>query len=445
MSLTSILTAAGSALTTAQYRMAVSQTNVANVDDETYSRKTVSTTATSTTSAVSSGVVTRAADAYLSKAVISTASAASRDSTIDSYLQTYDASLGSVDGGDDISSLLDAFQTALSSLASSSTSASAKAQVVSAASAVASSLNSLSSDIQDLRTQANSEIATTVDSINTSLSTLQSLNDQIVTTAAQGGDTTSLEDQRTAELATLSSMIGISSYLTSDNKVAIYTTSGDQLLGASAAKLSYAASSSLSADTVYPDTISGVMLNGKDITTATASGSLGALITLRDDTLVGEQDAIDALAGALIAQVNAVAADTFTGTDAGDIAVSATLLADPSTFTSDATTASNLLTVLSSDVPFAAAGSMSAGTSSLLDYASSFVSTAATMISDATAQSESSTATHDAATTRLANLTAVNLDEELALLEVYQQGYQANAQLISMVQDLFDTLISMVN
>jgi flagellar hook-associated protein 1 FlgK len=356
MSLTSILTAAGSALTTAQYRMAVSQTNVANVDDETYSRKTVATTATSTTSAVSSGVVTRAADAYLSKAVITTASAASRDSTIDSYMQTYDASLGSVDGGDDISSLLDAFQTALSGLASSSTSASAKAQVVSAASAVASSLNSLSSDIQDLRTQANSEIATTVDSINTSLSTLQSLNDQIVTTTAQGGDTTSLEDQRAAELATLSSMIGITSYLTSDNKVAIYTTSGDQLLGASAAKLSYTASSSLSADTVYPDTISGVMLNGKDITTATTSGSLGALITLRDDTLVGEQDAVDALAGGLIAQVNAVAADTFTGTDAGDIAVSATLLADPSTFTSDAAVASSLLTVLTSDVSFAAAG-----------------------------------------------------------------------------------------
>jgi flagellar hook-associated protein 1 FlgK len=240
-------------------------------------------------------------------------------------------------------------------------------------------------------------------------------------------------------------MIGITSYVTSDNTVAIYTTSGDQLLGASAAKLSYTASSSLSADTVYPGTISGVMLNGKDITTATTSGSLGALITLRDDTLVGEQDAIDALAGALIAQVNAVAADTFTGTDAGDIAVSATLLADPSTFTSDATVASTLLTVLTSDVSFAAAGNMSAGTSSLLDYASSFVSTAATMISDAADQSESSTATYDAATTRLANLTAVNLDEELALLETYQQGYQANAQLISMVQDLFDTLISMVN
>jgi len=50
-----------------------------------------------------------------------------------------------------------------------------------------------------------------------------------------------------------------------------------------------------------------------------------------------------------------------------------------------------------------------------------------------------------AAATRLANLTAVNLDEELAMLEIYEQGYQANAQLMSMVQDLFDALISMVS
>ena len=31
------------------------------------------------------------------------------------------------------------------------------------------------------------------------------------------------------------------------------------------------------------------------------------------------------------------------------------------------------------------------------------------------------------------------------MLEIYEQGYQANAQLMSMVQDLFDALISMVS
>lgn len=445
MSLTSILTSAGAALTTAQYRMSVAQTNVANVDDETYSRKTVTTTATSITSAVSNGAVTRAADRYLSQAVVASASAASRDSVIDTYMQAYDASLGSVDGGDDIASLLDAFQSAISGLASEPSSTSAKAQVVSAASQVAETLNSLSGDLQALRTQANTEIASTVEAINTSLSTLKSLNDQIVTTSAQGGDVTTLEDQRAAELSALSSMIGITSYTTSDNRVAIYTSSGDQLLGASAAKLSYTASSSLSADTVYPGSISGITLNGKDVTTRVTGGALGALVTLRDQTLTGEQDALDSLAAGLISQVNTVSAGLFSGSDAGDIAVSASLLADPSSLASDQTLATALISVLTSPVSFAAAGQLAAGQSSLLDYAASFVSTAATTIADAAEQAESSSATHEAAATRLANLTAVNLDEELAMLEIYEQGYQANAQLMSMVQDLFDALISMVS
>ena len=57
----------------------------------------------------------------------------------------------------------------------------------------------------------------------------------------------------------------------------------------------------------------------------------------------------------------------------------------------------------------------------------------------------SALSTYEAATTRLQNTTAVNVDEELALLTTYQSQYEANAQLVSMVQELFDTLIQMVN
>jgi len=171
----------------------------------------------------------------------------------------------------------------------------------------------------------------------------------------------------------------------------------------------------------------------------------GGGITLRDQTLTGEQDALDSLAAGLISQVNTVSAGLFSGAGAGDIAVSASLLADPSSLASDQSLATALISVLTSPVSFTAAGQLAAGQSSLLDYAASFVSTAATTISNAADQAENASATHEAATTRLANLTAVNLDEELAMLEIYEQGYQANAQLMSMVQDLFDALISMVS
>jgi len=571
MSLTSILVSAGSGLTTAQYQMAVAQTNVSNADTAGYSRKTTSTTATTLTSAVSTATVTRAADAYLSKTVDKTAAANGRDAIINTYLQSYDASLGSVDGGDDVSSLLTAFQTALTNLASSST-ASTKAAAVSAASSLASSIRSLSGEIQSLRTEANSEISDTVGTINTTLSSLKSLNDQIVSTAASGGDTSDLEDQRAAAVTTLSSLIGVTTYTTSDNRVMVYTTGGQQLLGTAAATLSYNASSALSATATYPGSISGILVNGQDITTSISSGKLGGLITLRDDTLVDQQSALDQLASTLIDQVNAAANagssspaassltsassvsgsdafsasgslrvavtdssgavvstqdldlssystvddliaglntisgvsasitdgklviaasdgangvalgdidasvggqgvsdyfgfnDVFSGGSASDIAVASKLSADASTFPTAALSTSGTLTVgaiaiasgasttadaisaaLSKDVSFASAGDMAASKSSLLNRAAGFVASGATLVSNASTQADASSDAYTAATTRLSNLTSVNLDEELAQLELYQQAYQANAQLVSMVRDLFDTLMSMVN
>lgn len=571
MSLTSILTSTGAALTTAQYQIAIAQTNVANADDTSYSRKTVSTTATTATLAVSSATVTRAADAYLAKAVDKTAAAAGRDAVIDTYLQSYDASLGSVDGGDDVSSLLTAFQTALTNLASSST-ASTKASAVSAATSLASSIKSLSGEIQSLRSQANLEIAETVDTINGTLDTIKALNDEIVSTTAAGGDVSDLEDRRAAAVTTLSSLMGVTTYKTSDNRVMIYADGGEQLLGASAAKLAYDASSSLSAGATYPGAIAGVTVNGKDITTSLTSGKLGGLVSLRDDLLVGEQDALDQLASTLITQVNAAANtgsaspppnsltsaapvsgsdafsatgslrvavtdssgavvatqdldlsgyatvddlitglntvsglsasivdgklmiaavsssngvaladigasvagqglsdyfgfnDIFSGDSAGDIAVSTRLTADASKLpvatldgggalavgdvaiaSGGAGAASAISSALSADVAFTAAGKLTAGQSSLLDYATAFVSTAATTVSSAASQAQTTGDAHDAAVSRLANLTTVNLDEELAMLETYQQVYQANAQLASIVQDLFDVLVNMVN
>jgi flagellar hook-associated protein 1 FlgK len=567
MSLSSIIGAAGSALTASQTRIAVANLNVANADDLTYTRKTVTSAVSTTTQTLSDATILRVADSYLSKTVLKTAAAAGGDAVTDSYMQSYDAALGSTDGGDDISSLMTAFSTALSAL-SSSPDATSKAQLVSDASALADGIRSLSAEVQDLRTQANSQIETTVGTVNQSLKSLASLNDQIATVSAQGGDTTALEDQRDAALTTLSGLMGVSSYLTADNQLRVYSTGGDALLGTTAATLSYTASSQLGASATYPGSISGITLNGKDITTSQTTGELGALVTLRDQTLPAEQDKLDALASTLITQVNAAtnagtsapapssltsadavsASDAFSaagtlrvavtdssgkvvssqdvdlstlstvgdlvtalngvsglsaaigsdgklsitttssangvsladdgagvsarfgfndllrGSTASTIGVSSKLTSDPSGLptatlsmtatlaagdlalaSGDSTIADKLSSLLTSSVSFAATGSQAAKTVSLSSYASSFVSGAATLIAAAASQSQASTAASDAATSRLQNLTAVNIDEELANLTQYQTQYEANAQLISIAKDLFDTLVSMVS
>ena len=567
MSLSSIIGAAGSALTASQTRIAVANLNVANADDLTYTRKSVTSAVSTTTQTLSDATILRVADSYLSKTVLKTAAASGGDAVTDTYMQSYDAALGSTANGDDVSSLMTAFATSLSALASSAD-ATTKAQLVADASSLAQGIKSLSGEVQTLRTQANTQIETTVGTINQSLKSLASLNDQIATATAQGGDTTSLEDQRDAALTTLSGLMGVSSYVTADNQLRVYTTGGDALLGTTAATLSYTASSQLGASATYPGAISGILLNGKDITASQTTGELGALVTLRDTTLPAEQDELDALASTLITQVNAVtnagsavpapnsltsagtvsATDAlsatgtlrvavtdssgkavstqdldlssyatvgdlmtalnaisglsaslgsdgkltiaatsgangvaladdgagisakfafnslFTGSAASDIGVSSKLTRDASglppaalSLTStlaagdlalasgDSTIADKLSSLLTSSVSFAATGSQAAKTVSLASYASSFVSGAATMIAAAATQSANSTAASDAATSRLQNLTAVNIDEELANLTQYQSQYEANAQLISIAKDLFDTLVSMVS
>ena len=568
MSLSSIIGAAGSALTASQVRIATANANVANADDLTYTRKTVTSTPTTATVSVSNTTVQRAADAFLSKTVLSTAASAGYDSTVDSFMQSYDSALGSTTGGDDISSLLTRFQTALSTLDSSTGADTAKAGVVSAASTLASAVRGLSGEVQTLRGQANTQIETTVGTVNQSLKTLASLNDQIATTTAQGGDATGLEDQRDAALSTLSGLVGVSSYVTTDNQLRVYTTGGDALLGTTAATLSYTASSQLGAGSTYPGAIAGITLNGKDVTTSLGSGTLGALVTLRDTTLPAEQDKLDALTSTLITQVNAVAnagssvpapnsltsastvnasdalsatgtlrvavvdssggavatqdldlstystvgdlvtalngigglsasigadgklsitasssangvalADDgagisakfgfnnlFTGADASDIGVSASLASDASGLptatlsttgtlavgdraltSGDSTVATALGKLLDTALTIPAAGGQAAKTVSLSSYAASFVSGAATLIANAASQSATSTAVSDAATSRLQNLTAVNVDEELANLTQYQSQYEANAQMIAMAKTLFQALVTMLN
>lgn len=337
MSLASIITTAGAGISNTQYQIGVTNSNIANASDTTYSRKSYQSTSYDTaTSALTQGVVTRVANAYLSKAVIQNSAASGRDAVISQYMSYYDSALGSVGGSSDISSLTSSLQSALSSLTTSPSSNSAKTQVINAASALASGISGLSDEIQSLRTQADQQIGSEVSSINDTLSNLASLNNQIAQATNLGSDATSLQDQRDAALNKLSSMIGISYYTGADNRVVIYGDSGDLLLGSQAAKLSYTPSSALAPGVTYPGQIGGIMLNGKDITASLKSGAIGGLIDLRDNSLVAEQSKLDALTSGLIAQAN-TAANQGTAYPPPNSLTSATTMAATDAFTGTGT------------------------------------------------------------------------------------------------------------
>lgn len=304
MSLSVILNTAAAALTNTEFKIATTNNNVANASDPNYSRKTVSSGAISSTAALTVSTTNRVADAYLTKLTASSAGSSAYDQAISSALTTYDAALGTVNAGDDLSSRLQDLQTAITNLSTSGADSASKAKAVAAATTLAGTIQGLSSTVQSLRTQANTDIASTVNEINASTSTIADLNRQIVATTASGGDVTDLEDQRDTALQTLSADIGVSYFVDSDNRMQVYTSSGDALVAGKANALSYTPASTLSATATYPAQISGITVGDRDITTSVTSGKLGGLINLRDDTLVQEQTKLDSFSSALISAAN---------------------------------------------------------------------------------------------------------------------------------------------
>ncbi|HEY4942845.1 MAG TPA: flagellar hook-associated protein FlgK [Rhizomicrobium sp.] len=120
---------------------------------------------------------------------------------------------------------------------------------------------------------------------------------------------------------------------------------------------------------------------------------------------------------------------------------SATVAGDAIIGHGDNTGALALQNVGAATQSFAKAGGMAAETASLGDYAAAFYQDVATRGSAATASQTAQSDRLQEAQTRQSATSGVNLDEELTHMMTYQQAYSAGARMLSVVQQLFDTLL----
>ncbi len=110
----------------------------------------------------------------------------------------------------------------------------------------------------------------------------------------------------------------------------------------------------------------------------------------------------------------------------------------------DVSTTRNLIDAMQATQSFTAAGNFAARTSTLAGYAGAIISDVATQAAAAKENTETAIATFTYLSDNLSNETGVNIDEETANLTSLQTTYQANAQIISTIRQLFDTLINAV-
>ncbi|NVN87239.1 MAG: flagellar hook-associated protein FlgK [Rhodopseudomonas sp.] len=306
-----------SSLMTTQVQMSVASANISNADTNGYTEKaanqesvvSVGTGAGTTISGITSNV-----DKLLLKSLSAANSdlgaAETRNSYLDQLQNLYGSSGSSSSSGTSIANTIASLEAAISSLSSTTNSASLQSNVVSTLDSVASQLRETSSEIQNLRGNADKDIASSVDDVNQQLKSISDLNAEIKQTKAAGQSTADLEDKRNTAMLDVASKMNVSYFVSSSGDMQVYTTSGQVLVDSSAHKLSYTAASSVTASTTYSATsssgLSGITVNGVDVTSQITSGKIGGLINLRDTVLTGAQAQLDQLANQLSDSLNTV-------------------------------------------------------------------------------------------------------------------------------------------
>ena len=120
-------------------------------------------------------------------------------------------------------------------------------EVVRRANDLLANIKGMSETIQDLRLQADGEIAELVGDMTRITSKIDKLNDDIIANSSVGRDVTDLKDQRDMEVDKLSKLVDIRYFSRSDGDVVVFTEAGHTLVDTVPPPITHVPASSVSA------------------------------------------------------------------------------------------------------------------------------------------------------------------------------------------------------
>ena len=318
MSLSDALSIAMSGLRANQAAMSLVSSNVANAETPGYVRKTLDQVATNSGS-YGSNVrvvgVNRELDQYIQAQLRTETSGAGYASLRSNFLQQLQSLYGNPGSVGTLEDAFNGLTTAVQALSTSADSQSARIGVVNAANALASQLNSMTQGIQTLRGAAETGISDSVNTANNLMSQIATINNQLAANPLGGtstdASTAALLDQRDQYITQLSELMDIRVTTNGANQVTVFTSSGVQLVGNEAARLSFNAQGTVSPNTLWnsdpsKSNLGSVVVSygtgGSIDLTATGgikSGKIAAYTELRDKSLVEAQNQLDQFAASL--------------------------------------------------------------------------------------------------------------------------------------------------
>ena len=302
--LTQALRTARSGLLVNQQTLDVVANNIANVNSEGYSRKIVNTE-TRVLNGVASGVqiseITRRVDEGLLKNIRIELAELNKFTVQDDFFARTQDLFGKPGENSSLSHLFENFTSALELLAVSPNRSLEQAEVVRRAQDVTFALQNMSETIQELRQQADVDIADTVTEMNKIVASIDQLNEDIITNGSVGRDVTDLKDQRDQRIDRLSELVDIRFFFRSDDDVVVFTSGGRTLVDTIPPKITHSAASSVSASTTknegdFTGIFVGTIVARNDITSELRGGQLKGLVDLRDDILANMQSQLDEFA-----------------------------------------------------------------------------------------------------------------------------------------------------
>ena len=413
------------------------------------------------------------------------------------------------DGANTIGTLTNNLQnvsTAFISLANTPQNSASQQGVISAAQTLVSNIHTLSSVYQAQRQGAQDAITSTVSGINTDLTTIGQLSQQIMLARTSHANTADLANKRLEAMQSLSSKLGVTFTEKPNGDMTVSTQDGtrlptrpDQLnlpdgqFQAPSSTWPLSTKAASLTPSMYHATdgsdkgVPGIMLAGKDITSHLTDGTLGANLTLRDRTYPQMQAQLDSFSYTLINRFSAAGVPLFNnGTSqplssdpnrttpdgmvglSSQLAVSDSYQQSPSLLTASGSDNSHVNFTLNAALKQAmsssqdyTSGGLAAPTSSLgpdgtqstgyegtlglIDLATSLTTSQAGVISQASSSLSTATSIQTSLSTKVSSVSGVDVNSQMAAIVTLKNSYSANAKVVSMVQSMFSTLLDAVH
>ncbi len=174
--------------------------------------------------------------------------------------------------------------------------------VATTAGEIATFLNRASDGVQQIRREADRDIATQVEALNQGLQRIDKLNRDILKTSARGEDTNGLKDMRQREIDVIASIVPLREIARPNGGVGLMTPNGQMLLNEQPAVIGFMPSAAmpLGAAAASTLTVDGRVVDMSRPDGPMSGGTLSGAFSVRDDLAPGLQAKLDGFTRDLI-------------------------------------------------------------------------------------------------------------------------------------------------